>query len=445
MNPNAIVLEKELDWFVRVLETRFNLYFNKKSEVKDVFHILPPDLSDNDSIYSRIINHYNFNFLERFTIILALVPHIRPQLLDIFFLKNSKYDRHFTEFGGKHGKSHNGFLPTGETLAFLLGGNNLTVRFVIQEIFDASHVFAKHHIIDLQHETQDEPLLSGTIVISKDFIDLFTVGKTAKPNFNSQFPAQQITTKLDWSDLILEDSVHDGVQEIMSWVKHKNTILNVWHLDAKIKPGYRALFYGPPGTGKTLTACLLGKSTGKDVYRVDLSMIVSKWVGETEKNLGRVFDMAENKDWILFFDEADALFGKRTDTKSSQERYANQEVAYLLQRTEDYPGTVILASNKKGNMDEAFIRRFQSIVYFPMPKPIERLKIWQKAFDCSLYLDEDIDLNKIAVDYEIAGGGIVNIVKYCAIKAAERNDKTVIENDLKDGIRKELLKEGKLL
>jgi len=205
------------------------------------------------------------------------------------------------------------------------------------------------------------------------------------------------------------------------------------------------LFYGPPGTGKTLTACLLGKSTGKDVYRVDLSMIVSKWVGETEKNLGRVFDMAENKDWILFFDEADALFGKRTDTKSSQERYANQEVAYLLQRTEDYPGTVILASNKKGNMDEAFIRRFQSIVYFPMPKPIERLKIWQKAFDCSLYLDEDIDLNKIAVDYEIAGGGIVNIVKYCAIKAAERNDKTVIENDLKDGIRKELLKEGKLL
>ncbi len=117
--------------------------------------------------------------------------------------------------------------------------------------------------------------------------------------------------------------------------------------------------------GKSLTASLLGKSANMDVYRIDLSKVVSKYIGETEKNLSNIFDMAENKDWILFFDEADALFGKRTSASDSKDRYANQEVADLLQRIEDFPGIVILATNLKSNLDEAFARRFQSMIYFP--------------------------------------------------------------------------------
>ena len=128
----------------------------------------------------------------------------------------------------------------------------------------------------------------------------------------------------------------------------------------RVKPGYRALFHGPPGTGKTLTATLLGKHTGRPVFRIDLSRVVSKYIGETEKNLSRLFDKAEHKDWILFFDEADALFGKRTEIRDAHDKYANQEVAYLLQRIESYAGLVILATNQRGNIDEAFLRRFQA-------------------------------------------------------------------------------------
>lgn len=137
------------------------------------------------------------------------------------------------------------------------------------------------------------------------------------------------------------------------------------------------MFSGPPGTGKTLTAALLGKSTGRDVYRVDLSMVVSKYIGETEKNLSRVFDAASYKEWILFFDEGDALFGKRTEASSSNDRHANQLTGYLLQKIEDFPGTVIVATNLKSNMDEAFTRRFQNMVHFTIPGPEERLQLWK--------------------------------------------------------------------
>ena len=145
--------------------------------------------------------------------------------------------------------------------------------------------------------------------------------------------------------------------------------MNDWGMAPKLRPGYRSLFYGPPGTGKTMTACLLGKSTGRDVYKVDLSLVVSKYIGETEKNLARVFDQAQHKGWILFFDEADALFGKRSETRDAHDRYANQEVSFLLQRIETFDGIAILASNQRENLDDAFTRRFESIIYFPMPRP----------------------------------------------------------------------------
>src|SRR5204863_2251929 len=141
---------------------------------------------------------------------------------------------------------------------------------------------------------------------------------------------------------------------------------------------------GPPGTGKTLTAGLLGKEFNKDVYRVDLSQIVSKYIGETEKNLSKIFDRAEHKDWILFFDEADALFGKRTNVQSSHDKYANQEVSYLLQRVEDYAGLLILSSNFKNNLDDAFIRRFHEVVHFPLPDARQRLILWEKSLPSSL-------------------------------------------------------------
>ena len=168
-----------------------------------------------------------------------------------------------------------------------------------------------------------------------------------------------------------------------------------------------------------------------------------KYIGETEKNLAKIFDIAQHKDWILFFDEADALFGKRTVANSSNDRHANQQTAYLLQRIEDFPGTVILASNLKANMDDAFTRRFQSMIHFKMPSPEERYQIWENAFSGKCRLHTDIDLWKIAEDYELAGGAIINVLRYCALAAIKRDDSIVTKEELLTGLRREFKKENK--
>ena len=439
---NAASLTRELDWLTEVISRRFAIYFNQEGDKTEIASIKAPDLSFDTSVFAETIKKLNLSFEERLITILTLAPHVRPQLLDVFFTKNSTYDRGFSEFGGIKGDNFGGFLPTGETVAFILGADNVSTRIKILQIFDSSHVFYKRKVLKLDITKDNEPWLSGALTLDPDYFDLFTIGKTHKPTFSSKFPATLIDIKSDWSDLVLDPIVKSQVDHIYTWIKHNDLIMNGWDMKDKIKPGYRALFYGPPGTGKTFTAGLIGKSTGRDVYKIDISMMVSKWVGETEKNLARVFDMAENKDWILFFDEADSLFGKRSDGGSSQDRYSNQEVSYLLQRTEEYQGTVILSSNLKGNIDDAFIRRFQSMIYFAMPSEKERLVLWQKAFEGRINVAEDVDLKQISKEFVISGGAIVNVLKFCAIKAAQKKSPVISNEDLIEGIKSEFLKEG---
>jgi SpoVK/Ycf46/Vps4 family AAA+-type ATPase len=259
------------------------------------------------------------------------------------------------------------------------------------------------------------------------------------------FPAKRITTKLTWEDLVLTHDVLDEVENINAWLRHSKTIMEDWGLERTVKPGYRCLFYGPPGTGKTLTATLIGANAGLDVYRIDLSMVVSKYIGETEKNLANIFDQAKNKNWILFFDEADALFGKRTQTSSSNDRYANQEVSYLLQRVEDFPGVVILATNLKANIDDAFARRFQTSIYFSLPDAEHRLRLWQGYFKGKCRLEEGVDLACLAEEYALSGGAIANVVRYGAIRALHMGRDAISRDDLVKGIAKELIKEGKTI
>lgn len=250
---------------------------------------------------------------------------------------------------------------------------------------------------------------------------------------------------MTWDDLVLPDLIMQEVEDILIWLQHNDTLMQDWGMNRKLKRGFRTLFYGPPGTGKTLTASLLGQQMEMDVYRVDLSQIVSKYIGETEKNMGSLFDQAENKNWILFFDEADALFGSRTATSSSNDRHANQEVAYLLQRVEDYSGVVILASNLKGNIDEAFARRFQSMILFPIPDVEQRFTLWKKTFSPNATFTDNVNLFEIAEEYELAGGSITNVVRYSSLKSLSRNSNMIELNDILQGIKKELRKEGKTI
>jgi SpoVK/Ycf46/Vps4 family AAA+-type ATPase len=205
------------------------------------------------------------------------------------------------------------------------------------------------------------------------------------------------------------------------------------------------MFHGPAGTGKTLTAALLGRQFGKEVYKIDLSQVVSKYIGETEKNLENIFSKAERKDWILFFDEADALFGKRTQVQNAHDRYANQEVSYLLQRVEDYPGLLILASNFKNNIDEAFLRRFHSILHFPLPGPAERLELWRKTMPTLIPAAPGVDLRALSEKYELTGAAILNIVHYASLQALAKGDAAIPPESILEGITKEYRKENKTM
>jgi len=184
---------------------------------------------------------------------------------------------------------------------------------------------------------------------------------------------------------------------------------------------------------------------GRGLFHVDLSRVVSKFIGETEKNLDAAFAAAEGQGAILFFDEADALFGRRTQTTSSNDRYANQEVSYLLQRMEDFPGVVILATNLKANLDEAFSRRFQSMIYFPMPGPEQRLLLWEQSFPEKMVFEDKEGLATIAEKYEMTGGSIINVTRYVSLLAVKQGTNVVRHKDILAGIRKEFSKEGKTI
>ncbi|MBE0638628.1 MAG: ATP-binding protein [Bacteroidales bacterium] len=445
IKTNADDLEMELRWFAEVLDARMQFLYGKESRIATIAEIQPPAFNPEYSLYASFISYYNLTFEERLLLVLALTPHLRPQLLDIFWAVNEKTGRGFTEIGGIKGRQHGGFLPTGETVMFLLGGNDLEKRSECFHLFSADHFFAKHQILTLEPALQGEPALSGALSVSRDFIDLITIGTTHKPNLSMDFPAKRITTHLTWNDLVLNDRTHEQLEEIKGWMIHGQTLLEEWGFARKFRKGYRCLFYGPPGTGKSLTASLLGKTSGKDVYRIDLSLVVSKYIGETEKNLSKIFNQAENKNWILFFDEADALFGKRTKVADAHDRYANQEVSYLLQRIEDHDGVVILASNQKENMDDAFTRRFESIIHFPMPDAKERLKIWTNGFSEKSQLAKDVNLEQIAERFEISGGAIMNIIRFASLSALRKGQNLITAQFITDGIRKELTKEGRTL
>ena len=442
---NAAALELELDWLSRLIDASIRLYFGQECAVADVRDIPAPDLSGSVSSYAQVVHEHDMSFEARAVVILALAPHVRPQLLDPFLIKNPNFDRGFTEFGGLLAGGHGGFWPTVETAAFLLAGEDLERRFAVQALFDPDHYLRRTRLLHLDDSQTAQNLFAAPLALGREYVSRFTTGSRHKPSFSSTFPAKRLSTPLDWDDLVLPEPILDEVEEIRAWIEHRHTLLHTWRLDTKIKPGFRSLFYGPPGTGKTLTASLLGKSTGLDVYRVDLSLVVSKWVGETEKNLAGVFDQAEASDWILFFDEADALFGKRTQTTSAHDRYANQEVAYLLQRIEDFPGVVILASNLKGNIDEAFARRFQSMIYFPVPGREERLRLWRGAFSEPARLEPAVDLSRLADEFEITGGAIVNVLRCASLMALRRDADTIRLHDITHGVRREFRKDGKVL
>ena len=258
--------------------------------------------------------------------------------------------------------------------------------------------------------------------------------------------ARKITPKYKWEDIVLPADRLGQLREICNHVKYRDRVYGEWGFDRKLSlgKGLSVLFAGPSGTGKTMAAEIIAGALVLDLYKIDLSTVVSKYIGETEKNLSRIFIEAETSNAILFFDEADALFGKRSEVKDSHDRYANIEIGYLLQRMEEYEGVVILATNFRKNMDEAFVRRLHFTVEFPFPNEEDRRRIWERIWPVDTPRTTELDLDFMARRFELTGGNICNIALAAAFLAAD-NSNIVDMTHLLHATKREYQKMGKVV
>jgi winged helix domain-containing protein/ATPase family protein associated with various cellular activities (AAA) len=258
--------------------------------------------------------------------------------------------------------------------------------------------------------------------------------------------ARKIVPRYQWSDLVLPPDRLEQLREICNAARFRAHVHEMWGFEARLSrgKGLGVLFAGPSGTGKTMAAEIMACELGLDLYQIDLSLVVSKYIGETEKNLGRVFDEAETSNAILFFDEADALFGRRGEVKDSHDRYANIEISYLLQRMEAYDGMAILATNLRKNLDEAFVRRLQYAVEFPLPAASDRRRIWQTVWPATVPVSPNADFELLAQRYDLPGGNIRNIALAASfLAAADGQEITMLH--LLQATRREYQKLGKLV
>jgi len=439
LKNNARQIETDLEWLSTIVRKRY--YAHRENKKLDIQKIEAPPLHRERSVYKAIIKNFEFGVAERIVLLLALIPHTAPWFLDdiINNIEKNEGDQHMPS-------QRNGTIPTLDLTLFILAGDDLEKRLYYQQLFEQDSFLCSNNIITLDGDVTTATRLQQPLKISQEYLSLLTTGKPWYPEFNMNFPAKRITTGLELDDLVLSDDTVEQVKEIRSWVKYGPDMLKKWGLGNRLSPGLKLLFFGPPGTGKTTTASVIGKLSGLEVYKIDLSMVISKYVGETQKNLSRLFDAANQKNWILFFDEADALFAKRSEKQMDQNtHYANQEIAYLLQKLDDHNGVVILSSNMRNNMDEAFTRRFHNMIFFAMPSAKERQEIWQKGFSPMTEMDEDVDLEEIAKSYVISGGAIMNVVRYASLKAMERRRDVILKKDIIAGITREFAKEARTI
>ncbi|KOY86183.1 hypothetical protein AD998_08495 [bacterium 336/3] len=427
--------QQESFWFYSVIKSQLYLL---KSEEDEVSTLNSPELSNFDTPYSNFLLENNITEQERLVLMLAVIPHIQPDLIDFLLMEN------ITTLGRFQETSVANFIPSGYTILFLLAENPQDTGksyfqnySTIKKLVDKGYISFEKNASNISSSS----LLNGKLIISDEILHLITSNEPFLPKYSEDFPATLYTTEENWDDLILPERTTFYLQDISAWMRNYNTIVQDPTFK-KFTKGMKFLLHGEPGTGKSISVALFGKDFGKPVYRIDLSQVVSKWVGETSKNIGKIFDIARNKDWILFFDEGDALFGKRTENNSANDRYGNQEIAYLLQRIEDHKGIIFMATNKLPNMDKAFVRRFNVRVPFPIPDANTRYDIWCEAF-------KDLELGNVNFEYFAAkvdntGASIRSFARYCKIWMLEKNMQNLDHDEVAGLLQTHLEHEGKI-
>lgn len=443
-------LEAELDWLAALLPAAVEGHLTGRPELAAPLREAPPAApAASGGAYGALIAAHGLEAPQRLALGLGLLPHLRPDVLDPLHITDQATGQRFTRFGGTT-EAGRPLVATVETLAFLLGHWGIPERVALAAMFAETAPLIARRLLVLGPPA-DGALFASALLPGPALLEVLGDPGRGVLRPPADLPAQPLTTRLTWEDLVLDAATAAALEQVLRWLRLGREIDALHGPGRLVGQGFRALFHGPPGTGKTLAAALLGQRTGRAVWRADLSQIASKWIGETEKNLARLFDAAERQGWILFFDEADALFSQRTEARSSNDRFANQEVAYILQRMETFEGTVLLATNLRGNLDAAFTRRFQSVVAFSDPDAEARLRIWQRAFAPGAqgagggWLAPGADLPRLAARFELTGAAIVNCLRDALLTALSEGRRQLTQEDLEAAARREVLKSDRVV
>lgn len=445
MTDNARMIREEIGWLDKLLTARLSELNDPEANSLSFRDFGPSAFSMAPSSYQNFLQELSLNDTERLLLIAALVPHIAPE---IFTEKTQNEEAplkiKYHELGGYFDVTFTNFVPTLQTVVFLLGGADMSLQLYSHLFLLERSILVREQIITFRPVSTSEDdtnMRNYAVNLAPEYVDYLISGRKPRPDFGRAFPATLITTGLSWDQLVVKPAVRTELERIVRWEKHGTDLIE--KTNGRLNASFTCLFHGPSGSGKTLAVQLLGKSLGIDVFRIDLSMVVSKYIGETEKNLAYLFDRAKGKKWILFFDEADALFGKRTDIGDAKDKWANLEMSYLLQRMEEHVGLTILATNLKNNIDTAMTRRFQSVIFFNRPEKEQRAELWRKLLPEPFSYHPELSFEKLA-RYELTGGNITNVIKAACLEATARDSEQIDSQELADAIMREFYKENRV-
>ncbi len=442
LNANVLQLSQGIRWFQLLIDERMNeLSKGEKTEGgKSKMDNIP--VFDKKSPIQILLNEFGNSEVEIVLLFMSFSAWFRPATFAKLTMLQENSDARYVETGGLYKKNSSRFIPTLQTAIFLLSGKNVTLQGYYSTIISDHRLF-REGVLHLRNTGGiDNYPFEQIPELDLGYYHYLINGKKPHMDITPDFPASLMETNKTLNDLVLKESTRAQLDIIMNYAKVKDTLFMREGVDAKINQGYLALLYGPPGTGKTFSVSVISKELGIEAYRVDLSRVISKYIGETEKNLEKIFTRFEDKNCILMFDEADALFGKRTEVKDAKDRFANQEVAYLLQRVETFPGLVILASNYNQNLDSAFKRRILSSVYFAQPDSEEREILWRNAVPEYYSFESENSPAILAEKHSLTGANIANIIKLCCIQAESKGEKILRIKDIEPFIFLEMKKEG---
>lgn len=404
-NYTPLAVLQDLQWLKEIVHIRAK----ELLEAEALLLALPKAPKLEDGPYKNVVDEYALDDFGRLLLITGFAALYSPETFSPLLITDPISHQLPSNIGGQYSKMKNQFSPTFRTALFLFAGTDDSQYSSCLSTLHRGHVLLKEQII------YGKSIMGGSNFIANDLIEIdeeylayFLDGTKPRLDHGHQFPASLISTNRNLDDLIVKDSIKGQFKPIIHYMKAK--ISGYFDDHDRFEAGYVVLLHGPSGTGKTFSATILGNILQLDVYKVDLSTIISKYIGETEKNLKTVFDRLQGKNCILYFDEADALFGKRSEVSDAKDRYANQEVSYLLQRVEEFDGLTILSTNFENNIDEAFMRRINVKINMSRPEEKERVMLWT-YYTPEKYTYETKELQLyLALEYAFTGANIKNIL-----------------------------------